>query len=177
MNTETIIWLLLVVFMIHDFEEIIMMSVWMQKNKPDLLERFPRLTPGLLRLTGDLSTPAFALAVAVLFITLSVFTILTIQFRLYTLWSGLLLIFSIHFIMHFASWIIMRRYVPVIITSILSLGYCVFAFWHMLVIVQLTWKDILMGIVMAIPLLLIVLPLSLLLAKSFDRWLSGYSHS
>jgi hypothetical protein len=177
MNTETIIWLLLVVFMVHDFEEIIMMSPWIRKNKVDLLARFPRLAPRLLQLTGDLSTSAFALAVAIIFISLAMFTVLTVQFRLYALWCGLLLVFSIHFIMHIAQWVILRRYVPVIITSLLSVGYCVFAFWHMITIVQVPLKDIFMGLIPAVLLVIILFPLSTRLAKSFDRWLAGYSQN
>jgi hypothetical protein len=36
MKIETLMWLLPIIFMFHDFEEIIMMKIWLKKNLPVL---------------------------------------------------------------------------------------------------------------------------------------------
>jgi len=47
-NYSTIIWLLPIVFMIHDFEEIIFFKSWMNKNKDYLIEKFPKISKHFL---------------------------------------------------------------------------------------------------------------------------------
>ena len=53
-NFITIVWLLLVVFMIHDFEEIIFFRSWKSKNK-DLAEKLPKIIKRILPNFNDLS--------------------------------------------------------------------------------------------------------------------------
>ncbi|MBI2332821.1 MAG: HXXEE domain-containing protein [Chloroflexi bacterium] len=71
MTLDTLLWLLPAVFMFHDFEEIIMVRPWLQKNTPLLRERFPKLAERVLPQLESLSTSAFALAVAEEFILLT----------------------------------------------------------------------------------------------------------
>ncbi len=175
MPTDTLIWLFLIIFMLHDFEEIIMMAPWLRKNAAELTQRFPRFAPRMLALTGGLSTPAFALAVMVLFAAIAALTVVVVELRLYALWSGMVLVFSIHFVMHILQWAIMRRYVPVIVTSLLSVPYWVYALWHVLNILQISPVDILLNALLALLIFGAVFAPTLKLAKRFDRWLENYA--
>jgi hypothetical protein len=175
MHTDTLIWLFPIVFMLHDFEEIIMMAPWVKKNRAELERRWPRLAPRMLALTGGLSTPAFALAVAILFAFISGLTVLVVELRLYALWGAMLLVFALHFLAHIAQWIVLRRYVPVIITSGLGAAYCALAFFHLLSIMLVSWAGILIYLLPVVIFTAIVLALSVTAARCFDRWLITYT--
>ena len=133
MDTLTfMICLLPIVFMFHDFEEIIFFKPWMNKNNVYLSERFPRLSKQLLPRFASLSTSGFALAVAEEFVLLCLISYGAIYFENYYLWIAAFMGFSIHLIMHVLQWIILRRYIPMIITSLISLPYCVYTFIRIL---------------------------------------------
>ena len=44
----------------------------------------------------------------------------------YMLWMSLFMVFSIHVVVHIIQWIVFRRYIPAIITSILCVPYCIY---------------------------------------------------
>ena len=73
-----IIWLLPLVFMLHDFEEIIFVEWWVNKNKEVLLKRFPRVA----KMYSGLSTIAFALAVSEEYIILLLITLASVIFNI-----------------------------------------------------------------------------------------------
>jgi hypothetical protein len=63
-NTDFILVTLFpLIFMFHDFEEIIFMKSWLVKNSDYLQNRFPVFSKQILKLNG-ISTSAFALGVA-----------------------------------------------------------------------------------------------------------------
>lgn len=115
-----------IVFMIHDFEEIIFFKPWINKNRVFLAEHFPALSKKLLPRFESLSTSGFALAVAEEFILLSFITFGSVYFNNYYLWMAVFMAFSIHLMVHVAQWIIVGRYIPMIVTSLISLPYCVY---------------------------------------------------
>jgi hypothetical protein len=120
--------LLPIVFMLHDFEEIIFFKSWINKNSSYLRERFPKLSKKILPHFESLSTSGFALVVAEEFVLLSFITYGAVYFGNYYLWFASFMGFSIHLTIHIVQWIIMRRYVPTIVTSLISLPYCVYTF-------------------------------------------------
>ena len=127
MNFKTIVWLLPIVFMIHDFEEIIFFKSWISKNKGYLSGKFPKISKQFLKRFDNLSVQAFALAVAEEFVLLSIVTILSVAFDWYLLWLGIFMGFFIHLFVHVIQWIIFRRYIPAIYTSLIALVYCIFS--------------------------------------------------
>lgn len=124
---QTIIYLLPLVFMLHEFEEIIMMPTWLQQNQTQLVGRFPA-AQRMFHALGKLPAPAFTLAVAEEFILLSACTLIATIYGHITAWYCCLLAFGIHLIVHLVQFLIIRKYIPAIITTILCLPYCVWAF-------------------------------------------------
>jgi hypothetical protein len=122
-----IISLLPIVFMIHDFEEIIFFKKWFNKNKEVLKQRFPSFYPHIFKNFEKKSTAAFAFSVAEEFILLSLITYISIFLDFYYLWFAALLTFSFHLIVHIFQFLIFRKYTPAIVTSVLILPYCYFA--------------------------------------------------
>jgi hypothetical protein len=125
-DLKTIVWLLPIVFMFHDFEEIIFFKSWIIKNKITLSEKFPNLSKRFFSRFENLSVQAFSLAVAEEFVLLSAITVLSVIFDCYLLWFGVFMVFFIHLFMHFVQWIVFRKYIPAIYTSVISLIYCFF---------------------------------------------------
>jgi hypothetical protein len=172
MKTETIMWLLPIVFMIHDFEEIIMMKPWVTKNSAFIASRFPRLAARMLGHFEGLSTSAFALAVLAMFLLVSTVTLISVELELYALWAGVLIGFLVHLLVHIGQFIVVRRYVPVVITSIIAAPYCV---WALIVVNErhplppgptLAWSAV------AIVVIAVSLPLVHASAARFERWLA-----
>jgi len=129
MKIETMMWLLPVVFMVHDFEEIIMFRPWLDSNRNLLAQRFPWLERKIPPVYKNISTSGFAFAVLLIFISISTATYFSVELNLPALWMGIFLVFAIHLILHVVQFLIYRRYVPVIISSILSLLYCGFVIY------------------------------------------------
>jgi hypothetical protein len=173
MKTETIMWLFPIIFMIHDFEEIVMMRPWLEKNRTYLSGRFPRLAARMLAHFEGLSTSAFALAVAVMFLIVSAATLIAVELDLYALWAGALIGYFLHLIIHIVQFLVFRRYVPVVITSIVTAPYCV---WALIVVntrQPLPAGQTLMWSAAAVIVIGGALPLVHALAARFQRWLKA----
>ncbi len=177
MKTESVMWLLVVVFMIHDFEEIIMIQPWLARNAGNLNRRFPKVTGKLLSQYEKLSTSSFALAVAVEFILLSFLTYITVERELYSLWTGILLGYFIHLLAHMGQYIVFRRYVPAIFTSVLTSIYCIWAIFYLNARHPLVWNEVLLWTLVALLVLVVNLILIHWLARQFEQYLRVFSRT
>jgi hypothetical protein len=174
MRLETIMWLLPVFFMIHDFEEIIMMRAWLERNAPELRLRFPTMGRRILPGMEKLSASAFALAVAEEFIILSVLTLISVELSLFALWAGILLAFFAHLIMHVIQWGVYKKYVPVIITCIPAGIYCIFALTSVSARVTLNWWQVLAWTLVCLVVAAANLFFAHGLAQRFQAWLDSH---
>ena len=127
MKTETIMWLFPIIFMIHDFEEVVMFKPWVTKNAGFMKKRFPRLAARMLPHMEGLSTSSFALAVAGMFLIVSAVTLISVERDLYALWAGAVIGYFIHLVIHVTQFLVVRRYVPVVVTSLVTAPYCIWA--------------------------------------------------
>lgn len=147
-----------VVLMFHDFEEIIGMKRWINKNADDLERRFPRLGAGVITHFQQTSTSAFAAGVACVFFCITGVTFYAVLSGYYMLWMGAFTTFSLHILIHIVQWMLVRKYVPVIITSVLVLPYCIYGL--MLIFERFPIHEIvlwtLVGIFVAVSILLFV---------------------
>ena len=169
---ETLMWLLPIAFMFHDFEEI--MKTWISRNSGVLAARYPRLVMRLVAQHDDLSQPAFSFAVAEEFVVFSILTFITVEYNLYAAWTGIMLAFFAHLLVHLAQFVVFRKCVPVLITSVLSSAYCLLALAQMRTSIGLAWKDIAPWAGLAFVLLAVNLIFALKLAKLFNRWLDKH---
>lgn len=118
--------LLPIVFVFHDFEEIIFMKYWYNKKGEYLRRRVPYFYPIIEKIMRKRATESFAFSVFFMFMLISVCTFYSIISGKYIIWWAAFLIFSIHLIMHITQSIVIRGYVPAVVTSVLCLPY---AFW------------------------------------------------
>lgn len=119
---ELIISLFPIVFMIHEFEEIICFKPWVTNNGLWLTSKYPKFAKPVTHL-GRLSVPAFSGAVLEEFILVSITTVLALTLHWYSVWIAVFTAFAFHVFLHIVQWVAIRRYIPVIITSLLSLPY------------------------------------------------------
>lgn len=128
MNNLTF-FLFIIFFMIHEFEEIIMLEKWMNKNRSDLYKQFPIISLHLRKLT-QISTSNFSIIVAEEFLIVSIFTIISSITNNVIYWYCPLAAFSIHLFIHLMQFIIWKKYIPAIATTILCLPYCIWAIYE-----------------------------------------------
>lgn len=131
MKPEILIWLFPIVFMIHEFEEIIFMRWWVKKNKEQILNKYPKLGKQVLGQFDVVSTEAFSLIVAEEFLIVSFIVVFSAFTNNYDLYVGLILAFSIHLLTHLIQFIALRSYTPAIITTLLTGIFCAYAFANM----------------------------------------------
>ncbi len=111
--------LLPILFIFHDMEEIIGFG-WFFKNNPEIFERFPKITA----VYRDFTTEGMALAVYEEFIPFFGISLIAYYFEndvLNTIWLGLLISLTAHFIVHIGQSIYIRKYIPSLITSVVCL--------------------------------------------------------
>lgn len=117
------------VFMLHEYEEIIMFKRWLKDNRNELKKRFPRFEQLLAsRQVFDYSTATFAIGTAHEFILVALISICSVWLEGYHWWFAAFIGYFIHLLVHLAQWFMYQKYIPAIITTLLTLPYCVYAF-------------------------------------------------
>ena len=121
------IWLLPVIFIFHDMEEIVGVEKWIRNNYKFIIEKYPRAEK-LMHVYRNVTTSAFAAAVyeeLIILIIICMTADLTDITFFDGLWFGGLVGFTLHLIIHIGQAVLIRRYIPSLITSILSLPSCI----------------------------------------------------
>jgi hypothetical protein len=93
---------------------------WFFRNNRDLYERYPKVLKNYL----NISEMGFAAGVYEEFIPFFGVSLLAYYFPgqfLYALWYGMFIALTAHFVMHILCVVIVRRYIPSVITSIICL--------------------------------------------------------
>lgn len=170
MDIKLLIACLPIVFMLHDFEEIIMFKPWLVKNRDELKRRFPRIDKTLSGIHDHLSTSAFAVAVLNEFFIIALITCASLYFDSYRWWFGALMAFSIHLLVHLLQWLVYGKYVPVIITSILALPYCIYTFMEFVKVTDMTTGQLLLWTVFGIGLTIASFIPAFFFASRFEQW-------
>lgn len=121
-NMYFIVWMMPIIYILHDFEEISLAEVWAKRFKKEIDLAWPKRQPFGINYVNHYQTPTFALGVYVLFLTSSVVTLLSVVFQNYFLWYGAFLGITLHLIfVHMLLCIKFKHYVPGVITSIILL--------------------------------------------------------
>lgn len=125
---ELIVSLFPIVFMVHEFEEIIGFKPWVVKDGLWIAKKFPKAAKQIT-LYERLSVPAFALAVLEEFVLVGLVTVLALTLQWYSAWIAVFMGFSLHILMHIGQWIVVGKYIPIAVTSLLSLPYIVWGIY------------------------------------------------
>lgn len=131
-SSETpVLLLFLLIFILHECEEIFTFRRWIQQNGADLSRRFP-FTQRFVRHAKSLSTTGFALIAAEEFFLLVGATLVSSQWDVAVVWLSLFLAFSFHLVVHIVQCLTVGRYIPGIVSTLLAIPFCA------VVVVQMT---------------------------------------
>lgn len=118
-HLHTLLWLFPIAFMLHDFEEIIFWEAWLRKNGAEVTRRLPAILKKPVGKVVEKTTAQAAFSIVLIFGLTVLTTFWAVEYQQYgpfLLASGL---FFIHGFVHLGQAVILRRYVPAVITSAL----------------------------------------------------------
>jgi len=125
-NIYILIWFFPLLFIFHDFEEIILGKPWLIRNKERLMNKFPVLANKILPHFNSLTISSFSLGVAEEFILISTLTVISYLTNWYDFWLGTFIAFIVHLIIHCFQSLAFRGYVPAVATSITCLPISIY---------------------------------------------------
>ncbi|MFS0839746.1 HXXEE domain-containing protein [Paenibacillus sp. 1P03SA] len=143
-SLNSVVWLFLAAFMIHDFEEIIFVEPWMKKNYKRLRPRVPGPWQRLFQEMSGVTSSQFAVAVFVEFILFVPVAYLAAERGIWALFIGFNALLFIHVFTHLGQSVLLRAYTPGVVTAVMVvLPYSVYLFYRLLRDGAATWQDLL----------------------------------
>ena len=118
------VWIFPILFIFHDMEEVIWLPGFIEKNREDIVKRYPISEKLLSAYKKGMTTEAFALAVyeeLIILIAISALVEITKTQWAMGIWYGGLIGFTVHLVIHIIQSIAIKRYIPSLITSIITL--------------------------------------------------------
>ncbi|WP_054957341.1 HXXEE domain-containing protein [Paenibacillus dakarensis] len=159
MSIQTLIWLFIVAFMLHDLEEIIWVETWLKKHKDDVIHKVPNRMKKSLEKMFDITSGQFAFAVLLEFIVFIPFTYLAAEHEVYFYFLSFNTLFFLHVFAHLGQSLYLKRYTPGVVTAVLCvLPYTLYMYNRMLSEELVSWSEVLLSI----PAGLLMIPIVLL---------------
>lgn len=121
MDVTNAIWLFVIIFMLHDFEEIIAVEHWVSNTKNKVNLRGNWIVQRIWSF-WDVNSNQFAKRDVIIFTTMSLITVITV-FNLDHSWSiyfytSFLIVVILHNILHVLQTIMLKTYTPGLYTSL-----------------------------------------------------------
>ncbi|WP_281418912.1 HXXEE domain-containing protein [Clostridium lacusfryxellense] len=168
-----IVWLFPILFMIHDFEEIIFISAWREKYKHYIDTCMMKKVP----FADFKSTASFSIGVEIIFLIISFSALFSIIFNNYYIWYGLFFATIAHFILaHFILTLKFKHYVPGIITAILFLPLSIYILYTATLIIGFSLTEILLSFVAGSLIVFAIYVFLHSVEKNFDNQLHKFSN-
>ncbi|MUG70259.1 HXXEE domain-containing protein [Paenibacillus validus] len=165
-SINSVIWLFLVAFMLHDFEEIIRIEPWFRRHQPSIYRKVPRRFRNTLDSFSRMTAPQFSVAVCLEFVVFVPCTFMAAEHGSYLLFLGFNAVMLLHVFMHIGQAVFVRMLVPGVVTSVLIiLPYTIYVFYRLLSEKLITLTDI--GL--SLPLGLLLIPILLLGHKAGEK--------
>lgn len=114
---QEIIWMFPILFIVHDMEEIMGFGLWLKKNRTLLDRKYPKIS----NTYNPYSTEGMAAAVMEELVICLIICIITRLTGFYGLWLGAFIAYTFHLIVHIGQSIVIKKYIPAVITSIICL--------------------------------------------------------
>lgn len=167
-GTDSLMWLFLAFFILHDFEEILAIEPWMKRHAQEIAGRVPKpLRPVFARMSG-LKSYQFAVAVLFEFLVFIPVTYAAVEKGWMAAFLGINILLFLHVFTHLGQSLLLRRYTIGVITAVLlALPYSLYLFYRLTSEHLVTWHQL----YASLPYALIPLPLVLLGQLAGKRWL------
>ncbi|RFA36332.1 HXXEE domain-containing protein [Virgibacillus dokdonensis] len=129
---DIFIFIFLIIFMLHNLEEIIMVERWMKKTYPRVKHKVPPFMQKELDDFKDITAAQFAIVVFGVSILASILLLISLTNEQYYLFLGISLAFAINIFSHPLQSLLLWCYTPGVITSIfLIIPYYILLFNHL----------------------------------------------
>lgn len=158
-SVGTLLWLFPVMFMLHDFEEIIFIDGWWERHGAAALPRVPVfLRPRLMKI-ATMTSAQFAVAVMLEFICFIPITYAAAEQGWYLLILSCNAVLFLHVFTHVGQSLFLGRYTPGVVTAVLlGIPYPLYLFYRLIHEDLISMGDI----YRSLPFGLLLLPLVLL---------------
>ena len=131
MDINILIISFLMIFMLHNLEEIITIERWHKKTYPRVIHRVPSFIQKEMKQFNDITSAQFALVVFVLSIVVSALILTAVVTEHYFLFLGVAIPFALNIFTHPLQSLYLRCYTPGVWTSILLIiPYNILLFFH-----------------------------------------------
>jgi hypothetical protein len=173
-----LVWMLPVIFMIHDFEEIIMAEVWDKRFHDRIITKFPKRRPFGLGVAYAWQTPTLSIAVAIEFVLFSSISYLSVTYQNYLVWFSAYLGLLLHMVLiHILACFYFKGYVPGVVTSVILLVPGIVYLMKAQSELMYDVPTLLLAGGIGVALLAVILPVLHKFMGVTDRWLDRYSRS
>lgn len=112
-----LVWIFPILFLFHDMEEIIGFGLWLTNNRTFLEHKYPKISHAY----QPYSTEGMATAVIEELVLCLIICIISRFTGFYGLWLGGLIAYAVHLVIHIGQSVVIRKYIPALITSIICL--------------------------------------------------------
>jgi len=165
LDIQTFIWLFPIVFIFHDFEEIIMLERWVAKNASTVAKVLPARMADRVLKQFSMTTAQMSVAVLIVFLFVSSSTFMASQYlnggpaASIHFFTAVILVFFIHVFTHIGQSILFRSITPGVVTSVfLVLPYTLVILNSFLERRIIDWNTI----VTCLPFVLLAIPIVLI---------------
>lgn len=167
MDNKILIIIALVLFVVHEFEEIAFIKPWIEKNNTN-----PNLQRHYFMRLKRIRTEVIALLIGEEILLVSLFSILSILFKDYTFITAFFGVYIIHLIGHVSEIFIYREYCPSIITSTITLPIFIWIIYHLFK--NITFPNFILWLLLSLILVLLNFRFINYLEPRLNRWFEAY---
>lgn len=164
------IWLFPLLFIFHDMEEIIGFIPWLDHNQNILGEKYP----AIMRQYEQTSSEGFALAVFEELLLCISICLISVFSNWYGLWLGGFIGCTFHFLIHIGQCIVIRKYIPCLITSIIALPVSVYVICKSIYLLEYSFYKVMFYSFMGISVMVFNLAFAHMLMRNFSKYLKRY---
>lgn len=144
-SLPSLIWIFLAAFMIHDFEEIIWVESWMNKNYNKLLHTVPKSFQKQIQSFHGIKSSHFAIPVFMEFILFIPAAWLAADHNQYVFFVGFNMVLLLHVFTHLGQSLYLRMYTPGVVTAlVVTLPYSVYLFYRLIQSGAIDWGSLLL---------------------------------
>lgn len=174
-NMNFIVWMLPILFMFHDFEEIIMAEAWHNRYEKEIEASWPKNQPFGLNYLRCYPTPTISAGVYIEFILYSLVSFLSAAAQSYFIWYAVFLGIAIHLVVHFLLCFRFKHYVPGVMTSVIILAPTIWYLFDSAELLHYTLATAGLALLCGIVLMLILIPILHKLTGPISRLIQSYS--
>lgn len=132
-SPETLLWLFPIMFLLHDFEEILFVELWFKKNYGKASKKVPKFFIKTFQKMSKVTAAQFTLPVVFQFLIYIISTYLAVEYQYYNMFLGFNLFLLLHVFMHIGQLFLLGVYTLGLGTAVtITLPYSIYLFYRLL---------------------------------------------